>query len=176
MKRRGFRYLCFPFSPLLLFQAVSAGPLLDKALEREEAGVHFAGGLVALIGGIFAGFEDDLVQPAQQALAWLFEDGSRHFGEQPAVPAHCGLIEHLAQSIDIRRGGARPFGRDVALGAQEGNIVACAADVGDQADVGELRRSVDVDDVRGFDVAVDEAVTVQFRQGVRERARDAHCG
>ena len=66
-------------------------------------------------------------------------------------------------------GGARAFGRQIAFRAHERER---GLGPRDQADVRELGNAVHEDDVRGLDVAVNEAVAVQVvERGGRGRGR-----
>ena len=61
---------------------------------------------------------------------------------------------------------ARAFGREVAFSANDG---ARIAGVGHQADVRQLGPAIHEDDVRRFDVAMDEAVFMQVAECFGER-------
>ena len=80
-------------------------------------------------------------------------------GEIGAVAADAQFVEDFAEGIEVALGFAGAFGREIACGANErhGGIEA-----GDKADIRQLRCAVDENDVRRFNVAMDEAVGMEM--------------
>jgi hypothetical protein len=114
------------------------------------------GGGVALGGVVVAGFEDDFVELTELG------GGVVDLGVVGAVFAGGHFVEDFAEGKEVGIGFAGAFARDVAEGADEG---LGGVGAGDEADVGEARLAVDVNDVAGLDVAMDEAVRVQMPEG-----------
>ncbi len=117
------------------------------------------------VGGIgLARFANDCIKLAHKGVVGLFQNRRWHFREQAAIPSHRGFIEDLAQGINIRGNRARPFRRNVTLGAEPRHFAAVRPDVSDQTNIGELRRTVYVNDVGRFDIPVNELLVVQVIQ------------
>src|SRR6185436_14119269 len=89
----------------------------------------------------------------------------RKLREVAPVLSRRGLVQEPSQREDVglRRSGS--LRGDEAVGSDEGPRLVRS---GDQADVGELRAAADEDHVRRLDVPVDQAVTVDVLQRVRE--------
>src|SRR4030095_1619262 len=83
-----------------------------------------------------------------------------------------GLVQHNAERIEVRRGRAWSFGRDVAFRADE-----CAAFAmrRHQTDVRQLRAAIHKDDVTGLDIAVDEIVEVELSEATHHVERKAEA-
>ena len=89
-----------------------------------------------------------------------------------AIHAGADFVEYFAQAEDVGLRRARAFRRKVAFCAHNR---MCVARLGHQSDVAELGHAVHQNHVGRFDVAVDEAVLVQVRQGRRQRETDLHA-
>src|SRR6266516_6782166 len=112
-----------------------------------------------------ARLEDDLVELGQQA-AGVFQlcRGQRRklFSVQPGE----GLVEHLAQAVDVRQGRPRSFWSDVSPGAEIGDVLWRPRNVSYQSNVRQLGDSLHENDVGRLDVPMDELRLVQMFQGV----------
>ena len=139
------------------------------SLQAFEFLAQSAGAGMTFLRIMLAGLEHDRVELGQQRLFL----GSRQVGGQlrelTSVLSRGYFVQQLAETEDIGLRGAGTFGREEAFGAYErlGGV-----DAGDQPDVGELGHTPHEDDVRGFDVAMDQAVTVEMLEGGRQRQGD----
>ena len=130
------------------------------ALEQREVGVEFGGGLVALLEFGVAGADDDFVQLGELGAfgGGLFDEIRWQLGVILAVAASGHFVEHFAEAEDVGLRRARAFGRQITFRADQRER---GLGPRDESDVRQLGNAVHEDDVRRFDVAVDEAVAVQ---------------
>ena len=155
-------------------------PALDRThpghglagLQQRQVGVHFGGGFVALFYVRRAGAENHLVELGERGAVGQFADAGGQLGKLLAIATGADLVKHLAQAEQVGLHRARTFRRQVAFGAHERHGGLRQRD---EADVGQLRNAVHKDNVRGFDVAMDEAVAVEVfeRRGQGEAEADA---
>ena len=136
--------------------------LRGQGLAAQRQG-HFHGGFVALacLGG--TGGADHVLQspPDLEVCARLPVGGQVR--EVEPVLAGAGLVQDHAQAEDVRGGGARSFGGHEALRSHEGAL----PQEGYEPDVCQRALSVDVNQVGGLDVAVNELVAVEVVQPFR---------
>ena len=85
----------------------------------------------------------------------------RDIGEALRGKAGAGFVKHHSQRVKVRRGRTRPFRRNIAFGPDKGSSLAIPCD---QADISQFRPAVDINDVSGFNVAVDQSVPMELRQ------------
>ena len=138
-----------------------------SSLQQGEVRAHLPGGTVTTARIVLAGFEQDLVELHEWIGIGQFTQVRRQLREFLAVLARADLVQHLAETEEIRARRAGTFRRDEADGPDQRMRLLRARH---QPDVRQLGRAPDEDDVRGLDVAVDETVIVQ----VFERAGE--CG
>ena len=108
----------------------------------------------------------------RSALRTLGIQVQRQVGEMAAVAAGADFVEHHPQRVDVRRRRARSLRRQISFRADDGTRVAR---VGHQPDVRQLGSALHEDDVRRFDVAVNETVLVQMRQRGGEGEADVEA-
>ena len=93
----------------------------------------------------------------------------RNLGEIGSIFPCDAFVEDFAEAVEVGLRGAGAFGWNVAVGADEG---AGGVGAGDEADISEFGAAVYENDVRGFDVAVDEIVGVEMVEGSGEGLGD----
>jgi len=81
------------------------------ALEQREVGVHFLGGLVALVAVRGAGFEQDGVELEQGGGVRCFGDLRVGFGKSLRSLPHAGFVQDLAQAVEVGLRRVRAFRR-----------------------------------------------------------------
>lgn len=134
-------------------------------------GMHLLCTLIAFGRRGFARLEDHCVQFEQSSVRAIIFVCRQTWKVQPVFAGN-HLVEDLAKAVEVCLGGARTFGRDVSVGADErfsfGNF-------DDQTYVGELWDAVYKDNVRRFDVTVNEVVRVKVFESGRESQRNGNA-
>ena len=114
---------------------------------------------VAAAGIVPAGPEDDLVEFEKCRVVGGLVPFGGQLRKVLAVFAGGRFVQHLAQTVHVglRRAGA--FRGDEPVGADKRTGFV---GVGHEADVSQLGHAVHENDVRGLDIAMDQAVPVQL--------------
>jgi hypothetical protein len=131
------------------------------AAEQSQLVVHLGGGLVTLPAIWLAGFEQNAVQFEQLVTVRQVFHRSGRFRKIEPVFAHAHFVENFPEAEDVRLRRNRSLWRNETLGADVRERLRL---VRDQADIGELGDTFDENDVRGFDIAVNQPVPMKLSQ------------
>src|SRR5262249_12740654 len=85
------------------------------------------------------------------------------------VASGAHFVKYFAETEKIGLGRARTFRWGKAFRPDKR---ARRVRGGDQADVSQFRTTIDEDDIRGFDIAMDQTVRVQMRECIRQCQSD----
>src|ERR1041385_3364866 len=147
-----------------LFEKIPPGTAW--VIQSEQIVVHFPGGGIALAHIALAGAQNDFVEGLESKPVRLQINECGQFGILKPAQAGERFVKDFAQTVEVtlRRAGLlrviKAFGADQRL---------ALTDLGDEADIGQLWFAVNVDNVGGFDIAMDEPSLVEKTQAVGQR-------
>src|SRR6266550_7382113 len=104
-----------------------------------------------------ARFHKHLVQQQELVFVWTGRERRIEFGKIESIFTGADLVEHLAQTENVRLWCARTFRRNVPFRADKRALTTRR----DEPDVGQFRHTVYEDDVRRLDIAVGKTMPVQ---------------
>ena len=134
--------------------------------------MHVPGRRIALANVGLTRVQDDFVQLKKTIQIRCLFQQRRQFRKVMSVLSGADFVKDLAQAVNVRLGAAGSFRWNKSFCA---DIGPGFIDVGDQSNVGELWHAVDKDNVRGFDVAMNQPMGVQRIQSGAQRQTELHA-
>jgi len=128
-----------------------------SGVERGQVAIHLRRGAITLFGIVRASFDQHVVELQQLFAVGTLTQLRIDLRKIESIFSGAHFVKKFAEAEDVGLRRPRPFRRHVTFRADKRLLTARR----DQADVGEFRHAIDENDVRRFDVAMSQAVTMQ---------------